>query len=70
MTEHRGYKIVTDNDYLMKKIEAIGRGSVHLSLRGLYTTEKYAKNAIDVYENRKEELDGQSSVKASISRRS
>lgn len=63
MTEYRGYKIVTDPT-LMKKIEAVGRGSVHLSLRGLYTTERYAQKQIDIYENGKEEKGGEESKRS------
>ena len=55
--EYRGYNIVTDSN-MMKKIEAIGRGSVHLSLRGHYTTERYAMKQIDVHENQKEGVNG------------
>lgn len=61
MIEYRGYQIVTDNTNMMKEIKAIGRGSVHLSLRGHYTTEKYAMKSIDVYENGKEAGNGKES---------
>lgn len=55
MLEHRGYHINTDPTYpTMKKVEAIGRGSVHLSLRGLFTSLKIAKDTIDAYEDKKE----------------
>ena len=37
----------------MKRIEAIGRGSVHMSLRGYYSGEKGARQAIDDHEDRK-----------------
>lgn len=61
MTEYRGYEIVTDTSNMMKEIKAIGRGSVHKSLRGYYTTEKYAMKNIDVYENGKEGKDAETS---------
>lgn len=61
MTEYRGYNITRDKEYMAKRIEAIGRGSVHLSLRGMYTTEEAAKKAINRYEDslldKKEEAD-------------
>jgi len=56
--EYRGYNIVADETARMKKVEAIGRGSVHLSLRGLFTSEKMAKHAINIHENGKEEVNG------------
>ena len=58
MIEYRGYHIKTDPSYpSMKRVEAIGRGSVHLHLRGLYTNETLAKKAIDFHKG-KEEVDG------------
>ena len=60
--EYRGYNIVSDPDLpTMSRVEAIGRGSVHLSLRGFYTTAKSARDAIDSYETRKEEENGKTS---------
>lgn len=62
MLEYRGYHIETDSSYpTMKKVEAIGRGSVHLSLRGLFTSLKIAKEAIDTHEDRKGRVNGKNS---------
>lgn len=46
-TEYNGYKIVSDGTYGYKEIKNAGRGSIHLSLRGKFTTEKVARQAID-----------------------
>jgi hypothetical protein len=51
--EHRGYQIVGDGTYGYKEIKAMGKGSVHLSLRGAYTTSFMAKRAIDLHEDSK-----------------
>lgn len=47
--EYNGYKIVNDGTYGYKEIKPIGRGSIHLSLRGKFTTERVARQAIDNY---------------------
>ena len=52
--EYRGYGIERDPLYFMFKIVPIGRGSVHLSLRGLHTNIKSVEQTIDRYEDRKE----------------
>lgn len=52
--EYKGYLIEKEPDYLMTVINAVGRGSVHKSLRGFYSTFKDAEKAIDYYENEKE----------------
>lgn len=70
MIEYRGYNITSDGTYLMRKIEAIGRGSVHLSLRGLFTNEKSARKSIDFYEDNKIEKEEAQNDKASLRRRS
>ena len=44
--EYNGYKVVSDN-YGFKEIKAVGRGSVPMPLRGKFTSELEAKNAID-----------------------
>jgi hypothetical protein len=49
--EYRGYLIVGDGTYGYKEIKPAGKGSVHLSLRGAYTTAVFAKKAIDMYED-------------------
>ena len=46
-SEYNGYKIVGDGTYGYKEIKQLGRGAIHLSLRGKYTTEKVARQAID-----------------------
>lgn len=46
-TEYNGFKIVGDGTYGYKEIKALGRGSINLSLRGKFTTEKVARQAID-----------------------
>lgn len=70
--EYRGYNIVTDSFF--KKIEPIGRGSVHMSLRGMFTSEGVAKKAIDSYEGQfQKEVEPEKevvSVKKNFSRRS
>lgn len=45
--EYKGYKIVGDGTYGYKEIKPASRGSIHLSLRGKFTTEKVARQAID-----------------------
>lgn len=51
--EYRGYSIENIGTFAMKEIKAIGRGSVHMSLRGNYTDSKTAMKAIDLYEDNK-----------------
>lgn len=46
-TEYNGYKIVSDGTYGYKEIKSIGRGALPLPLRGQFTTEKVARQAID-----------------------
>lgn len=58
MLEHRGYNIVNDVASPLKRVEAIGRGSVHLSLRGYYTSLKEAMKAIDLFLMQKGGSDG------------
>lgn len=58
MKEYRGYKLDKDPDYFMIVINAIGRGSVHKSLRGYYQTYKDAEQAINQYDKRKGEASG------------
>ncbi len=59
MLEYNGYKITSGPDARLKKVEAIGRGSVHLSLRGFYTSVREAQKAIDLYLNKKEAESGE-----------
>jgi len=56
--EYNGYYIENDGTYGQKLIKPVGKGSVHLSLRGSYTTVAFAKRAIDVYLSTKVEANG------------
>lgn len=49
MSEYNGYKIVGDGTYGYKEIKSLGRGALPLALRGVFTTEKVARQAIDYY---------------------
>ena len=49
MSEYNGYKIVGDGTYGYKEIKSLGRGALPLSLRGSFTTEKVARQAIDYH---------------------
>jgi hypothetical protein len=49
MAEYKGYSIEGDGTYGYSYIKPIGKGSVHLSLRGAYTTGQAAQRAIDNY---------------------
>lgn len=46
-TEYKGYVIVGDGTYGYKEIKPVGKGSVHLELRGSFTNADQAKIAID-----------------------
>lgn len=46
--EYNGYQIDTDGTYGMKMIKTIGRGSLPLELRGVFTNTYMAKKAIDI----------------------
>lgn len=50
--EYKGYKIESDGVYCMQVIKAIGKGSVNLELRGLYSNAKKAQIAIDSFLSR------------------
>lgn len=56
--EYRGYLIVGDGTFGYKEIKPAGKGSVHLSLRGVYTTAAFAVKAIDQYEDTKKVTKG------------
>lgn len=47
ITEYNGYKIVSDGTYGCKEIKSLGRGAIPLPLRGQFTTERVARQAID-----------------------
>lgn len=49
MSEYNGYKIVGDGTYGYKEIRSLGRGALPLALRGVFTTEKVARQAIDYH---------------------
>lgn len=55
---YKDYKIVTVNNFLMKEIKAVGRGSVPKELRGYYTSSAQAKHGIDAFLSLKEIPDG------------
>lgn len=57
--EYCGYKLEREPNYFMVEIKAIGRGSVHMALRGYFQTYKDAMKAIDQFgSERKEDSDG------------
>lgn len=55
--EYKGYQIVSDNNYSLKKIKPIGKGSVHKELTGLYTSSSEAEKSIDRFLSEKEKVD-------------
>lgn len=57
MEEYKGYTIKFCSSLIGYEIEYIGRGSLHLSLRGIFTDKPTAKKFIDEYLKRKEGLD-------------
>lgn len=48
-SEYNGYKIVSDGTYGYKEIKSLGRGALPLQLRGQFTSEKVARQAIDYH---------------------
>jgi hypothetical protein len=46
--EYKGYRIVSDTEGY-KEIRSVGRGAVPLTMRGQFTTEKVARQAIDYH---------------------
>lgn len=56
--EYKGYQIVADGTYGFKEIKPVGKGSVHLSLRGKYSNVRLAQLAIDAHVSKKGEADG------------
>lgn len=48
-SEYNGYKIVSDGTYGYKEIKSVGRGAIPLALRGQFTSEKVARQAIDYH---------------------
>ena len=60
MSEYKGYFIEGDGVYGYSYIKPVGKGSVHLSLRGAYTTKLAAQRAIDYHLATKAEKGGES----------
>lgn len=56
--EYKGYQIVNDGTYGFKEIKPLGKGSVHLSLRGKFTNDRIAKVAIDTFLSKKVDSNG------------
>lgn len=54
MEEYKGYIIQTAMGTALKEIVTAGKGSVIKELRGYYTSNVVAKQAIDTYSTRKE----------------
>lgn len=52
--EYKGYMIDTDDSSVLKIIKPIGKGSVHLDLRGKYTSDSEAELAINRFLSLKE----------------
>ncbi len=46
--EYNGYKII-DNGHQTRKITTVGKGSLPMELRGMYSTSYAAEQAIDAY---------------------
>lgn len=58
MTEYKGYGIVTEGFFLHKKIVSPGQGGgLPNQLKGLFTNETFAKQAIDYYLTIKQEIE-------------
>jgi hypothetical protein len=57
--EYSGYNIVGDGTYGMKLIKTIGRGSLPLELRGVFTDSRMAQRAIDNTLSKKESSNGE-----------
>ncbi len=52
------YKIISDENFpTMKRVVPVGKGSVHMSLRGLFTGIREAVKSIDSYENKRKEVE-------------
>lgn len=47
--EYKGYNIVSDGTYGYKEIKALGRGALPLAMRGKFTSERAARQAIDYH---------------------
>lgn len=56
--EYKDYMVVSEEPFMLKVIKPIGKGSVHLSLRGKYTSSTEACRAIDSFLVSQEQVDG------------
>lgn len=56
--EYKGYAIAQYDNTVMKAIKPVGKGSVHLDLRGMYTSDREAELAIDRFLASKEKKGG------------
>lgn len=62
MTEHKGYRIKPIVNLVGYELQHIGRGSIHSSLSGYFTSVDVARKAIDTYlltKEGKEDVDGE-----------
>lgn len=63
MTEqYRGYVIKPSRSLIAYEISYDGKGSLHNSLKGSFTSKKVARGFIDDYLRGKEEVDGETSA--------
>lgn len=54
MTEYKGYRILSIPNLIGYELQHIGRGSIHNSISGHFTSVKIAKDSIDNYLKTKE----------------
>lgn len=59
--EYKGYDLSVDNTGLIM-VKPLGRGSSPKTLRGKYTSYKWAKGAVDAYLSSKEKSNGKAEV--------
>lgn len=66
MYEHKGFKIVSDGTFGHWMIKQPGSGATPSALKGLYTTPKFAMEAIDAYKPKRgaKKKDGEASTTA------
>jgi hypothetical protein len=60
--EYKNYLIESDRSFGYKFIKPIGKGSIHMSLRGFYTSQNEAMKAIDIYNNQKGIVNGEANI--------
>lgn len=51
--EYRGYEIVRDKQFLTYSVKGIGKGALPKELQGSYTSEKFLRQSVDAYLNKK-----------------